>query len=332
MGNNNINRPRHGSLQFWPRRKFERPYARVRSWAKLKHLNLLGFVGYKVGMTHLMVKDNRPNSPNKGDLVSWPVTVLECPSIKIFSIRFYKKTPYGLKVVAEVMNSSLDKDLVRKLTLPKESSSFESKLKELTAKVEDFYDIRVNVYTQPKKAGVSKKKPEILELGIGGTNMKDKLTYALGLLGKEIKVSDILKQGSKVDVHAITTGKGFQGTIKRFGVQLRSHKAEKKRRGNIFGSEIPSKIHWGTIMPGRMGFNLRTEYNKDLLFLGNNPDKINPKGGFLHYGLVKGDYVLVKGSIPGTTKRLITLTEPIRGTKGFGSAVEITYVSQESKQ
>jgi len=42
--------------------------------------------------------------------------------------------------------------------------------------------------------------------------------------------------------------------------------------------------------------------------------KINPKGGFEHYGLVKNDYIIVKGSIPGVPKRLVKMRFPIRTT------------------
>jgi large subunit ribosomal protein L3 len=42
------------------------------------------------------------------------------------------------------------------------------------------------------------------------------------------------------------------------------------------------------------------------------PDPINPSGGFKHFGLVKGDYMVVKGSLPGVPKRLIKMRQPIR--------------------
>ncbi|MBI2148113.1 50S ribosomal protein L3 [Candidatus Woesearchaeota archaeon] len=325
-----IRRPRHGSLQFWPRKKAKKPYAKVKSWVKSKNIGLLGFVGYKAGMTHVAVKDSRPSSLTKGDNIVWPVTVIECPTIKIFSLRFYKKTQYGLKVVFEIINGRLDKELSRKVKLSKKD--IEPKLKDVSSKLDQFDDLRVCVYTQPNKTGIGKKKPEIFELGVGGNNVKEKFDYVVGLLGKEVRVSDVLKQGNKIDIHAVTRGKGFQGVVKRFGVHLMGHKTEKKRRTNIYGPTIPSKILWGMIMPGRMGFNLRTEYNKDVVFVGDKPEKVNPKGGFLHYGLVKNDYVLIKGSVPGHVRRLITMTESIRGTKGFGHGVELQNVSLESKQ
>ncbi len=58
--------PHHGSLQFWPRKRAKRVYARVRSKVSSKDAKALEFAGYKVGMTHLAVNDNRPKSTTKG--------------------------------------------------------------------------------------------------------------------------------------------------------------------------------------------------------------------------------------------------------------------------
>jgi large subunit ribosomal protein L3 len=41
-------------------------------------------------------------------------------------------------------------------------------------------------------------------------------------------------------------------------------------------------------------------------------ESINPTGGFKHYGLINGDFVVLKGSIPGVPQRLIKLRHPIR--------------------
>lgn len=325
----NVRRPRHSSLQFWPRKKSQRPYAQIKAWANEKNIALLGFAGYKAGMTHIALKDNRPWSHTKGDEIVWPVTVIECPALKLYSIRFYKRDTYGLKLVKEILNPKLDRELERKLSMPKKQKAT---LNEAENKTEEYADIRVNVYTQPKKSGLGKKTPELFELGIGGSDIKSKLEYAKKLLDKEIKINEVMKQGIKIDVHSVTKGKGFQGVVKRHGAQLKAHKAEKKRRGVVYGPLRPRKILWGVPSSGRMGYNLRTEYSKDLILIDTNPEKINPKGGFLHYGLVKGDYVIIKGSVPGPAKRLITFTNSIRNSKPLGNQVELTYISIESKQ
>jgi len=59
--------PRHGSMQFWPRVKAKRAYARIRRWNDSTK-GVLGFAGYKVGMTHLMITDNKATSKTKGEV------------------------------------------------------------------------------------------------------------------------------------------------------------------------------------------------------------------------------------------------------------------------
>ena len=84
---------------------------------------------------------------------------------------------------------------------------------------------------------------------------------------------------------------------------------------------------------GRMGYNPRTEYNKWLLKTGKKADEINVKGGFPHYGLVKNPYILVKGSVAGSIKRLIRLNHATRLNRNIpAEAPSISYISLESKQ
>ncbi len=80
-----------------------------------------------------------------------------------------------------------------------------------------------------------------------------------------------------------------------------------------------------------MGFNNRTEYNKQIIKISEKGEEINPKGGFIKYGLVKGDYILIKGSVPGPKKRFIRIRSSIR-TKQEIPAPEITYVNLLSQQ
>tara|TARA_Y100000031_G_scaffold105561_1_gene116191 strand:+ start:20860 stop:21840 length:981 start_codon:yes stop_codon:yes gene_type:complete len=321
-----IRKPRAGSLQFWPRKRAKRQYARVRSYKKSKEPKLLGFPGYKVGMTHILHIDNRKTSLTKGTEISCPVTIIECPNIKIASIRFYKNSlsAYGYKLLGEVFAEKLDKELGRKIVLGKSKKTIED--------FKNFDEIRVNVYTQPKLTGIGKKKPELFELRIGGSK-KEQLNYAKENLGKEIKVADIFKPGQQVDSHSVTKGKGYQGVVKRFGVGLRSHKSEKTIRGAVTAPEGLARIKFTAPMAGRMGFHLRTEFNKWLMKISDKAEEINPKGGFIHYGLVKTNFILLRGSLPGPKKRMIILTDPMRANKLIpNSAPDITHISLESQQ
>ena len=78
----------------------------------------------------------------------------------------------------------------------------------------------------------------------------------------------------------------------------------------------------------------RTEFNKKILKIASadEVDQINPDGGFVKYGLVKNDYVLVKGSLPGPSKRLVILRQPIRPNKKSEDMPQINYISTKSKQ
>jgi large subunit ribosomal protein L3 len=65
---------------------------------------------------------------------------------------------------------------------------------------------------------------------------------------------------------------------------------------------------------GQRGFHQRTEYNKRILLISdNNRDQnINPKGGFNHFGRVTGDFVILRGSVPGVPKRFVKMRMAIR--------------------
>ena len=313
--------PRAGSMQFWPRVRARVSYARIRTWAGSKEAKLLGFAGYKVGMTHLILNDTRPNSLTKGMEISYPTTIVECPPLKTASIKFYKNTPNGPKVTSELFAENLDKELERRIILPKKKG-----------KESDYDFVRLLCYTQPKLTGIGKKKPETFEIAIGG-NKEQQLAYAKEKLGKEIGVGEVFKEGQSLDVHSLTKGKGFQGPIRKFGIQLRHHKSEKSRRnpGSLGPWKAQGHVMWRTAHAGKMGYHLRTEYNKQVLKIGSKPEEINAKGGYINYGLVKNTFVLFKGSIAGNEKRLIRFTEAMRPSKPK-EPLQILYTSTESKQ
>ena len=320
--------PRHGSMAVWPRKRAARAYPRIRSWQTIKEAQPQGFAGYKVGMTHVLIIDNRAKAPTKGQEVSIPVTVIECPPLRISSARFYTKDNYGLHLAKE-LNFKVEKELKRKMQLAKNTQ--EAELDKINP--EEYAEIRVNMYTQPKLIGF-KKKPELFEMAIGGTNA-EKVAYIKSNLGKDLRVSQIFKAGQLVDTIAVTRGKGFQGPVKRFGVAIRHHKSEKTKRGpgSLGGWISQAHFMYRVAHAGQMGYHNRTEWNKWIIKISDKPEEINPKGGFLHYGNVKNEYILVKGSVQGAAKRLIRFNMPKRPDKLVPKdAPSIVYTSLESKQ
>ena len=89
--------PRKGSVAFSPRKRAARETPRVKSWPSVDEPGLLALAGYKAGMTHVMMIDNRKNSPTEGMEVSTPVTILEVPPLTVMAVRAYEKTSRGLK-------------------------------------------------------------------------------------------------------------------------------------------------------------------------------------------------------------------------------------------
>ncbi|MBP1662012.1 MAG: rpl3p, partial [Thermoplasmatales archaeon] len=164
--------------------------------------------------------------------------------------------------------------------------------------------------------------------------IEDQVKYAKELLGKELKISDVVKEGDMLDTIAITKGKGWQGTIKRHHVKLLLHKNSKHRRMiGTAGSWHPSWVQATVPQAGQMGYHQRTEYNKRVLKIGENGEEITPAGGFPNYGVIRNSYILIHGSIPGPTKRLIGMRDAVRYQRGVKfQKAEITYVSTTSKQ
>ncbi len=319
----NTRSPRKGSMQYWPRKRAKKAYARVKSFAKEKEAKLLGFAGYKAGMTHLLVEDNRKTSPTKGEDIFCPVTVIECPPLKIYSVRFYKNK----QLKTEVLNPKLNKEVERKTIVSKKKSDINK------INTKDYDDIKLVVYTQPKLTKL-KKKPEIFELAIGGL-YENKLKFAKENMEKEILIDKVFEEGQQVDIHAITKGKGYQGPIKRFGISIRSHKSEKTKRGpgSLGGWKGQGHFMYRIAHAGQTGYHQRVDYNKQIIKISNNPDEINPKDGFVRYGPVKSNYVLVKGSIIGPKKRLIIFTKAINPNKKISKeAPSISYTSKKSNQ
>lgn len=306
--------PKRGSRAFVPRVRAKRIYPKIKNWPKIKETKLLGFAAYKAGMAEITFVDNSKNSLTKGEEICVPVTILDVPKIKIAAIRFYKKDDRRFKkVFTEIWTDKLDKDLKRKISYPKKKKNSEEELNNIdTEKIED---ITVLVYTLPK-GRCNKKKPEVFEIAIGGKNIQEKFDYTKSILGNEISITDVLMGGEQIDVVAVTKGKGFQSPVKRNRIKLESKKTDRTRRGvAAIGPDVPRKVSWTIPMPGQMGFHNRYDYNKWVLKVGS--DGLNIKGGFQNYGNVKKDFVILKGSIPGSAKRLVRFRFAINPSKKF---------------
>jgi large subunit ribosomal protein L3 len=284
-------------------------------------------------MTHVFLVEDRPGSPDFGKETIHPATVVEVPPVLVCAIRAYVRNEYGLQTFTEAWMKDPPKDLDRVLTLPENSDPSQG-LKKMEENLSKIAEFRLLTATQPRLAGVPKKKPDIMEIKIDGGSISEQFEYAKGLLGKTISVAEVFKEGQMVDVISVTKGKGLQGPVKRWGVKILSHKSRKTKRGvAALGPWKPSRVLYSVPRAGQMGYHQRTEHNKRILKIGTDGSEVSPKGGFLRYGPVRGTYILLDGSLPGPAKRLIRLRYPARPPKKVPEAPpKITHISLESPQ
>jgi large subunit ribosomal protein L3 len=118
-------------------------------------------------------------------------------------------------------------------------------------------------------------------------------------VGQEIKV-DLLAKGQKVDVTAVSRGKGFAGGMKRhnFGGQGASHGNHKHHRapGSIGSCSFPGRVFKGLRMAGHLGHEQVTTMNLEVV----DAD-------------VERGLLLVKGSVPGPNGGVVIVRNAVKG-------------------
>jgi large subunit ribosomal protein L3 len=120
-------------------------------------------------------------------------------------------------------------------------------------------------------------------------------------VGQELKV-DVLEDGERVDVTAVSKGKGYAGVMKRHGFagQKASHGAHRIHRapGAIGSCATPSRVFKGQRMPGRMGGEKVTTLNLTVVQAD-----------------AERDLLLVKGAVPGPKGGLVVIRDAVKGAR-----------------
>jgi large subunit ribosomal protein L3 len=288
--------------------------ARIRAWPEIssEEPKLLAHAGFKAGCVQIVSIDDREKTPNAGKQLVSLGTVLVTPPILVVGVRGYSKDPNGLHAEFDVYAEDIPKQVSKHITLKNKEKALENAEK-ILGRIKEIFAI---VTISPNTVGLEQKKPYIFEAAVKGGDVQKQFTFVKDLLGKEVKIDQVFETGSGVDVAAITKGKGWQGVITRMGVKRKQHKSRKSvREVGSLGPISPQNVMYTVPRAGQMGFHQRVEYNKRIMIMSNSDSedfKINPEGGFKHFGLVKGDYVILKGSVPGTYRRLIKLRSQIR--------------------
>ena len=315
MGARKRHSPRRGSLAYSPRIRAKSMEARIRAWPKLnsEEPKILAHCGFKAGCVQIVSIDDRDKTPNAGKQLVSLGTVLVTPPVLILGIRGYSKVHNGLHAEFDVYAEDIPKHIAKEISLKNNDKDAVDNAEKRLKNIKEIFAI---VAVSPRSAGLEQKKPYIFEASVSGGDIPKQFAHVKEVLGKEIKIDQIFETGATVDVAAITKGKGWQGVIQRWGVKKKQHKSRKTvREVGSLGPISPQSVMYTVPRAGQMGFHQRTEYDKRIMVMGNTDDekiKINPDGGYKHFGLVKGDFIILKGSVPGTYRRLIKLRSQIR--------------------
>lgn len=337
MSCRNYSVPRHGSLQFRPKKRASSIRPSVKAFPKddqTSPCHLTAFLSYKAGMTHVIrSKEVKSKTKSQTKELLEAVTILETPPMVIHGVVGYQNTLQGLKRTKVILAEHISEGVIRRMfskrfipgmkytDIRKTIGFSEADVEELK-KTSDV--IRVLAHSQVHKMKpIHQKKAHVAEIQINGGTVAEKVDYAIERLEKEVPVSEVFAENELIDTIGVTKGHGFQGVIKRWGVTILPRKTNKGiRKVACIGAWHPSRVMYSVARAGQLGFHRRTQMNLAVYAIGNGEQPIvtdfdltvktiNPLGGFVNYGLVKNDYIMVKGPVTGPKKRVVTLRKSL---------------------
>merc|ERR1712100_131742 len=310
--------PRCGSLGFLPKKRCRRGKGKIKSFPKddaSKKPHFTAFMAYKAGMTHITRDVQKPGSKIHQKETCEAVTVLDCPAMVVVGVvedvkrKFYKNF-YKSK----------------KKAFTKYTKKYADGKKEIEAELAEMKKkccvIRVLAHTQIRKIPMGQKKEHMMEIQINGGSVPEKVDFAVSYFEKTVPVDAVFSKDEMIDTVGVTKGRGTEGVVTRWGVTRLPRKTHRGlRKVACIGAWHPARVGFSVPRSGQHGFHHRTEINKKVYKIGkagedsfkcvtafDPTDKdINPLGGFPNYGLVKNDYLVLKGAIVGTKKRCVTL-------------------------
>jgi large subunit ribosomal protein L3e len=365
MSHRKFEHPRCGSLGFSPRKRCRRGRGKVKSFPKddpSKPPHLTAFIGYKAGCTHILREVDKPGSKLHKKETCEAVTIIETPPMVVVGVVGYIKTPRGLRSLNTVWAANLSEEVKRKFyknfskskkkAFTKYAKKYTDGKKQIEAELEQLKKhcvvIRVLAHTQIKKLNIGQKKSHLMEIQINGGNVATKVDFAYGLFEKQVSVDAVFQTNEMIDTIAITKGKGTQGVVQRWGVTRLPRKTHRGlRKVACVGAWHPARVKWTVARAGQQGFHHRTEINKKIYKMGKKGETshgaatefdptvkpITPMGGFPHYGVVKEDYLMIKGAVPGVKKRPITLRRSLipQTSRNALEEIKLKFIDTASK-
>jgi len=356
--------PRHGNLGFLPKKRT------VHHWGKLKSFpkddasqapHLTAFMGYKAGMTHIVRDVNKPGSKLNGKETVEAVSIVETPPMVCIGFVAYIETPRGMRALNTVFAQHLDESVKRKFyknwykckkkAFTKYATKFESTKmdEEITRAKKYAATIRMICHTQIKKLKLNRKKCHMKEIQVNGGDVAQKVDYCVNLFEKEVPIDAVFKKDEMVDIIGVTKGRGIDGVVTRWGVTRLPRKTHRGlRKVACIGAWHPARVQFQVPRAGQNGYHHRTEINKKIYKMGKNLSEekfggqtendltekaITPMGGFAHYGQVNEDWVMIKGCVIGTKKRMLTFRKSLlqQTSRNALEEIKLKFIDTSSK-
>lgn len=364
MSHRKFEAPRHGSLQYLPKKRTKHHQGRIRSFPRDNASlppHLTAFIGYKAGMTHVVREIDRPGSKlHKKEAVE-AVTIIETPPLVVVGLVGYVETPNGLRTLTTVWANHLSDDLKRRFyknwyrskrkAFTKYAKKAAEKPQEIEAEIERIKKyaqvVRVLAHTQIRKIKLRQKVANLLEVQINGGDVAAKVDFARSQFEQEVEVTKVFAEGEVLDICAATKGHGYNGVVSRWGVTRLPRKTHRGlRKVACIGAWHPARVKFSVARAGQMGYHHRTEINKRILRIGKKDDAksasteadltekgITPVGGFPHYGEVNEDFLIIKGCIAGSKKRPVTLRKSLipSSRRSHAEPLNIKFIDTSSK-
>lgn len=365
MSHRKYEAPRHGSLAFLPRKRAARHRGKVKSFPKddpKKSVHLTAALGYKAGMTTIVRDLDRPGAKMHKKEIVEAVTVIETPPMVCIGVVGYVETPRGLRSLTTVWAEHLSEEVKRRFY----KNWYKSKKKAFTKYAKKYTEgnaapitrelerikkycsvVRILAHTQVRKTPLKQKKAHLMEIQVNGGSVADKVDFAKNLFEKEINVDTIFEENEMIDVIAVTKGHGFSGVTSRWGTKKLPRKTHKGlRKVACIGAWHPAHVQWSVARAGQDGYHHRTSCNHKVYRIGKGDNeanastefdvtkkKITPLGGWVRYGIVNNDYVMIKGSCPGVKKRVMTLRKSMytHTSRRALEKVELKWIDTSSK-
>eukprot|EP00244_Chara_vulgaris_P010687 TRINITY_DN49_c0_g1_i3.p1 TRINITY_DN49_c0_g1~~TRINITY_DN49_c0_g1_i3.p1 ORF type:complete len:391 (-),score=73.39 TRINITY_DN49_c0_g1_i3:204-1376(-) len=368
MSHRKFEHPRHGSLGFLPRKRSKRHRGKVKSFPRddpKKKPHWTAFLGYKAGMTHIMREVDKAGSKLHKKETCEAVTVIETPPMLVVGLTGYVMTPRGLRSLATVWAQHLSKDLLRRFyknwakSKKKAFSKYAQRYdtaegkKDFQVQIEKLKRyctvIRVLAHTQVHKcSGIGQKKAHLMEIQINGGTPAEKVDFGVSYFEKAVPITAVFAKDEMIDCIGVTKGHGHEGVVTRWGVTRLPRKTHRGlRKVACIGAWHPARVPYTVARPGQRGYHHRTEMNKKIYRIGVVGDEshkamteydrtekdITPMGGFPHYGVVKEDYLMIKGCCMGAKKRVITLRKSLfpQVTRTAMEQISLKFIDTSSK-